>query len=184
MASAENQITQSFKNQFLISLPNLKGDYFEKSISLMIEHNEEGAFGLIINRPLEKDISELFSGVKHNCPVLLGGPVETERVFFLHPKGDEFDETLNLSDEIALTTSPDIIDAMYANEAPEKMLAILGYAGWGAEQLEHELADDIWLLAPSKGSIVFNTPYDQRANEAASLLGVDLNLMPNKAGHD
>lgn len=152
----------------------------------MIDHNEQGAFGLIINRPLAQNIDELFSEITndYNCPVLLGGPVEQERVFFLHPSGTYFESTLDISNEIALTTSTDIIDAMQQGSAPKGMLAIVGYAGWGATQLEKELADDAWLLTPTLGRIAFNTPYEDRPSEAASLLGIDLNLMPTQAGGD
>ncbi|MBL4679436.1 MAG: YqgE/AlgH family protein [Pseudomonadales bacterium] len=177
---------QSFKNHFLVSLPALKGNYFEDTVSLIIDHNEQGTFGLIINKPLNQDIDELFSEITSgfNCPVLLGGPVEQERVFFLHPTGTYFNSTLEISHEIALTTSTDIIDAMQEGSAPAGMLAIVGYAGWGATQLEQELVDDAWLLAPTSGRIAFNTPYEDRPKDAASLLGIDLNLMPTQAGGD
>jgi len=177
---------QSFKNQFLISLPALKGDYFGGTVSLIVDHNEEGAFGLIINRPLDQDIDELFIEITNgfNCPVLLGGPVEQDRVFFLHPTGTYFESTIEISDEIALTTSTDIIDAMQDGNAPKGILAIVGYAGWGAEQLEQELVNNAWLLTPTSGRIAFNTPYEDRPKEAAGLLGIDLNLIPSLAGGD
>ncbi len=177
---------QSFRNQFLLALPGLRGDYFEHSVSLLIEHNAEGAFGLIINRPLKTKLAELFPDVegRFTCPVMEGGPVEQNRVFFLHETGIEYDSTLQISDDIALTTSVDFIEAMKAGEAPARTLALLGYAGWGEHQLESELAENVWLLSPANATVLFEVPFEDRAHAAASALGVDLNLIPPSAGHD
>ncbi|MFT5209371.1 MAG: putative transcriptional regulator [Flavobacterium sp.] len=179
-------MSQSFKNQFLIALQALKGDYFEASISLILDHNEDGTFGLILNRPLENKIEELFTNLTYpvDCPVFNGGPVDQSRVFFLHPSGSNFDGTIDIGSGIALTTSPDIITAMEDGTAPKNLIAFLGYSGWGAAQLEYELADNAWLVTPSINEIVFSTPFDQKASKAALSLGIDLNLMPTKAGHD
>lgn len=178
--------TQSFKNQFLISLPSLKGDYFQNTVSLLLDHNEQGAFGLIVNQPLDNDISDIFPELKgcFQCPLMEGGPVEQDRIFFLHPTGQLYESTLEVSDEVSLTTSLDFVESMRTGNAPEKTIACLGYSGWGAEQLERELAENVWLLAPASGHIVFEVPYSQRATEAAKLLGVDLNLISPEVGHD
>ncbi len=177
---------QTFRNQFLVALPALKGDYFEDSLSLLVEHNDEGAFGLIVNRPLKTPLDELFPDVsgRFTCPVMEGGPVEQNRVFFLHEPGMEFESTLQISDDVALTTSADFIDAMKAGTAPQKTLAILGYAGWGSQQLENELAENVWLLSPASGRVLFDIPFEDRTHAAAAALGVDLNLIPPSAGHD
>jgi len=177
---------QSFRNQFLISLPSLRGDYFHNTISLLIDHNDQGAFGLVINQPLDNQIDEIFPQVEghFDCPVLLGGPVQQESIFFLHPPGPEFDSTIAISDEISLTTSPDFIESMAQGNAPGKTIALLGYAGWGSEQLERELAENVWLLSPTSGRIVFDEPYANRPSEAAKILGIDLNLISPEAGHD
>jgi putative transcriptional regulator len=177
---------QSFRNNLLISMPAMAGDYFQSTVSLLIEHNDQGAFGLVINQPLDNEISDVFPELegRYMCPVLEGGPVEQNRVFFLHPTGTEFAATMRINDDIALTTSPDFIESMRAGTAPEKTLACLGYAGWDADQLEQELAGDVWLLCPASASIVFEVPYTDRATEAAKLLGVDLNLIGPSAGHD
>ncbi|MDZ7686700.1 MAG: YqgE/AlgH family protein [Gammaproteobacteria bacterium] len=177
---------QSFRNQFLIALPALKGDYFEDSVSLLIEHNEDGAFGLMINRVLKTPIEELFPDVsgRFTCPVLEGGPVEQNRVFFLHETGPVFESTLAISDDVSLTTSVDFIESMKKGRAPEKTLAILGYSGWSGQQLEDELSENVWLLSPANGTILYNVPFEDRAHAAASTLGVDLNLISPSAGHD
>jgi len=178
-------VEQSFKNQFLVSLPGLRGDYFQNSISLLIDHNAEGAFGLVINHPLENKISDILPELGlFDFPVFLGGPVQQDRIFFLHPKGEQFEATLEISDEISLTTSADFVEAMKQGSAPPKTIALLGYAGWGAEQLEQELIENVWLLTPASGRIVFDEPYEKRASEAARLMGIDLNLISPEAGHD
>lgn len=177
---------QSFRNQFLVALASLKGDYFEDAVSLLVEHNDEGAFGLIINRPLKTGLVELFPEVegKFNCPVMEGGPVEQNRVFFLHEPVSQYESTLMVSDDIALTTSADFIDAMKAGTAPARTLAILGYAGWGAQQLEGEIAENVWLLSPVNAKVLFEIPFEDRSRAAADTLGIDLNLIPPSAGHD
>lgn len=177
---------QSFTNQLLVALPSLKGDYFENAVSLLVEHNEEGAFGLMINRPLKTPIEEIFPNVasKFTCPVMEGGPVEQNRVFFLHETGPTFESTLVVSDDVSLTTSADFIESMTAGKAPPRTLAILGYAGWGSHQLEGEIQGDVWLLSPATGTIVFDTPFEDRAHAAAASLGVDLNLINPSAGHN
>jgi len=144
---------QSFKNQFLIALKSLSGDYFEHSITLLVDHNEHGAFGLMINRPIKQDISALFPDLPENiqCPLLEGGPVEQDKLFFLHRSDRTFDSTLAVSPNISLTTSLDLVDDLHNGNMPEPMLAILGYAGWGAEQLEQELGVDLNLIATNPG---------------------------------
>ncbi|XOV86121.1 MAG: YqgE/AlgH family protein [Pseudomonadota bacterium] len=180
------EIRQSFSNQLLVALPALKGDYFEGSVSLLVDHNDDGAFGLMINRPLKTRLVELFPDLagRFDCPVMEGGPVEQNRVFFLHEAGPVFESTFVIGDEVALTTSADFIDAMKAREAPERSLALLGYAGWSAHQLEHEIAEDVWLLTPASKAIVFDVAFEERAVSAAAMLGVDLNLLSSAPGTD
>jgi len=180
---------QSFRNQFLVALPALRGEYFEDAVTLLVDHNDEGAFGLIVNRPIKTPIEELFPDLQgtFTCPVLEGGPVAQDHVFFLHEPGGEFKSTFAVSDEIALTTSADFIDAMKAGEAPARTLAVLGYAGWGSGQLEGELKEDVWLLSPASGLITFDVPFEDRQHAAAAALGInldDLNLMSPSPGHD
>lgn len=177
---------QSFKNQFLIALNSLSSDYFEHSITLLVDHNENGAFGLMINRPLKQDITALFPDLPDNvqCPLLEGGPVEQDKLFFLHRSDQTFDSTFAVSPDISLTTSGDLVDKLHRGDMPMPMLAILGYAGWGAEQLEQELGENTWLLAPASADIVFDVEIGKRATRAAAQLGVDLNLIATNPGHD
>ena len=177
--------TQSFKNQFLIALPGLAGDYFQHSISLLIDHNESGAFGLMVNRPLKQGLRGIFPGLpkKVQCPLLEGGPVERDKLFFLHQNSLAFDSTFAVSSDIALTTSEDLVEKLHQGDMPAPLLAILGYSGWGANQLEQELGENTWLLAPVDPDIIFNAEPENRAALAAKQLGVDLNLIATRAGH-
>ncbi len=177
---------QSFKNQFLVALPGLAGDYFNHTVSLMIEHNADGAFGLVINQPSEYVIRDVFQDLPDdvNCPLLVGGPVEQDKIFFLHPPEQQFEGTLSISPEISLTTSPDFVDALRAGSAPDDTLACLGYAGWAAAQLEQEIARNVWLLTPTNPDVVFKEKYENRPQAAAKLLGIDLHLLAPRAGHD
>ncbi len=180
--------SSELSNHFLIALDGvgLEQDYFSKTISLLVDHSPNGAFGLVINRPLTVTLAELLPGFQDQilCPVFEGGPVEPERLFFLHSPEQAYTGTLNVSAEISLSASEDLIEDLRSGKRPEHIIALLGYAGWGAAQLEGELGESIWLLTPTLADIVFTTPIEERRNKAAALLGVDLNLMNRAAGHD
>lgn len=180
--SSEN----NFSNHFLIGLPGLQGDYFHNTLSILIEHSEEGSFALIINRPLKIKPCELFPEFDLSdidIPVLEGGPVQRDKAFFLHERDYTYASTLDVGNGIQLTTSPDLLEDLAAGSGPDRLLIILGYAGWGAEQLEHELSENVWLLTPVDENIVFNTPFDQRVTAAAKNMGVDIGLMSPTPGH-
>lgn len=180
----------NFSNQFLIGLPGLSGDYFQNTISLLVEHSDQGAFGLVINRPVDISVYELFpehdlAGI--TCPVLEGGPVQRDKAFFLHNgDGDNsrtYASTYHVGKGIHLTTSVDLLEDLASGGGPGRVLTLLGYAGWGAGQLELELSENIWLLTESNSEILFETPFDQKANTAAGMLGIDINLMAPSPGH-
>lgn len=179
-------MSDRFKNQFLIALPALNNDYFQRSITLLVDHNDDGAFGLMINRPLNQNLDALFPDLPENiqCPLLEGGPVERDKLFFLHRGDRTFKSTFSVSPDISLTTSRDLVDQLHDGNIPEPIIAILGYAGWSAGQLEQELGENTWLLAPASADIIFEVESEQRAEIAAKQLGVDLNLMGPSAGHD
>jgi putative transcriptional regulator len=178
--------SDTFSNQFLVALTSLSGDYFQKTLTLIIDHSEKGAFGLVINRPLEHTIFDVFPDLPEqiDCPLLEGGPVEQDKMFFLHGGDETFESTLSVAPGLSITTSRDLVDALHKGQQPSPIVALLGYAGWGPDQLERELGENTWLLTPSNEQILFNTPIEERAAEAAKLLGVDLNLIATRAGHD
>lgn len=183
--------TANLTNHFLIAMPQLADPNFFQTVTYICQHNDEGALGIVINRPLEVQLGELFSHMEiessdaavKELPVYMGGPVQQERGFVLHQPNQLWDATLQVTDQIAVTTSRDILAAMAEGTGPERCLVALGYAGWGAGQLEQEMAQNAWLSGPADHKIIFRSPATERWQQAAGLLGVDLSLLSSDAGH-
>ncbi|KAB7624465.1 YqgE/AlgH family protein [Alkalilimnicola sp. S0819] len=184
--------TEDFLNgHFLIAMPSLDDPNFSRTVTYVCEHTEEGALGIVINRPTEVSLGELLEHMSLPCEapelaqtvVYMGGPVQRDRGFVLHAPSRQWESSLQISDEVAITTSRDILEAVAAQEGPERFLIALGYAGWGAGQLEQELAENSWLSGPADSAILFERAPSERWQAAASLLGVDLNLLAPGAGH-
>lgn len=183
--------TSSLKNQLLIAMPGLDDPNFARTVTYICEHSEDGAMGIVINRPSELTLADVLGHMgivasdpaTEKQPIYLGGPVEEERGFVLHPPSKDWSSTLPITDDISITTSRDILENMAQGEGPAKALVALGYAGWSAGQLEDELQDNAWLSGPADQTILFELPAGQRWNAAARLLGVDLNLLSTDAGH-
>ena len=181
----------SLTNQFLIAMPALEDPNFHGTVTFICEHNDQGAMGIIINRPLDLTLGEVLSHMnidpKENAialrPVYMGGPVQTDRGFVLHNPAGQWDSMLRINDELAITTSKDILEKIAAGDGPPQTLVALGYAGWGAGQLEQELADNAWLCGPADNRIIFDTPWEQRWEAAAALMGVDINQISDQIGH-
>lgn len=180
----------SLKGQFLIAMPGLNDSMFSHTVTFICDHSEQGAMGLVINQPLGIDMAEVFAqlecepaGNGADSPVYCGGPVQPERGFILHAPGTEWESSLQVSNEVTLTASKDIIEAIAENRGPDKYLTALGYAGWSEGQLEQEISENSWLTVPADSAIIFDTPADQRWAAASKPLGIDLNLIPTTAGH-
>jgi putative transcriptional regulator len=181
----------SLRDHFLLAMPSLTDAIFAHSITYLCEHNEQGAMGIVINHPLDLSVEEVLehlnlsaSGRFSEIPVMAGGPVHMDRGFVLHRHtAREWEATLQIADDISLTTSRDILKAIADGEGPDDCLIALGYAGWTGGQLEAEISDNSWLTLPADSSIIFDTPYHLRVNAAAAQLGVDLNLISAEAGH-
>ncbi len=181
----------SLKNQLLIAMPTLQDPNFSRTVTYICEHGEHGAMGIVLNRPTELRLLDVLQhmdidgglGAAADQTVYLGGPVEEERGFVLHTHTAPWDSTLAIDDHISITTSRDILEAMAKGGGPDQTLVALGYAGWGAGQLEQELQQNAWLSGPADKSILFDLPSDQRWEAAARLLGVDVNLLSSEAGH-
>ena len=181
----------ALKNHFLIAMPNLLDPNFSRSVTLICEHDRNGAIGLVINRPTTITLSELFQQLKIECSaskvadthVLSGGPVSPENGFVLHRPLGEWENTLNVSNEMGLTTSIDILGAMASGTGPSESIISLGYAGWAAGQLEKELASNAWLTHPADGDMLFQTPHEELWDAAARAIGVDMSLLSHEAGH-
>jgi putative transcriptional regulator len=178
-------------NQLLIAMPAMGDPNFAQTVTLVCDHSERGALGLILNKPLTMRMSEIFEQLEIELPsghlgesqVLRGGPMQTDRGFVVHPAGGEWDSTLKVSDTIHVTTSRDILAAMARGEGPARAVIALGYAGWDGGQLEDEIRANAWLSAPVDSSIIFDTPFESRWQAAGRLLGVDLALISPVSGN-
>ena len=179
------------KHHFLIAMPHMADPNFAQTVTYLVEHNEQGAMGLVINRPNGLNLADVLEQLRpdepppalcQSLPIFAGGPVQTDRGFVLHPSGHSFQATLELG-ELALSTSQDALFAIADGNGPSKHLITLGYAGWEAGQLETELADNAWLTCPADSAILFDTPFDQRLSAAAARLGINLSLLTAQAGH-
>ena len=184
-------ITNSLSNHFLIAMPALDDPNFHHTTTFICEHDEDGALGVVINRPLNMRLAEILKYMDIDpgseeisaTPVYMGGPVQSDRGFVLHEPSGDWEATLKVTDTIGITSSRDILQAIAAGEGPERAIVTLGYAGWGAGQLEREIQDNAWLSGPTDQAILFELPADQRWEAAARLLGVDVNLLSSEAGH-
>lgn len=176
---------------FLIAMPSLNDSFFNQAVTYICEHDEAGSFGLIINQQSEIHLKQVIKEMKiesgsnydEEQSIFIGGPVDQGRGFILHRPTGNWSSSLIVNDHVALTTSKDILQAIANNEGPEDCIVALGYAGWAAGQLEQEMADNTWLSCPADEQIIFNTPVEERWKAAAKLIGVDLSLMSNDAGH-
>jgi putative transcriptional regulator len=181
---------------FLIAMPGMTDPFFSKSVTFICSHNQDGAMGVIVNRPtdvtyetlFEKINVELLNSLVADNPVLYGGPVQPERGFVLHQPAGEWDSTMTISENTALTTSKDILESVAIGAGPEKMLLTLGYAGWVPGQLEQEIAQNSWLSVQAKDvttlhKILYEIQYDDKLNATLALLGVNPAMLSDVAGH-
>ena len=190
-------------NQFLIAMPNMADDNFLGAVVYLCEHTADGALGLVINKPIDITLQNLFDkvelplapGTLGQQPVYFGGPVQTERGFVLHeamPDADRpavnahpgpYNSTLKIPGGLQMTTSKDVLEALAQGGGPKRLLVTLGYSGWGAGQLEDELGRNGWLTVAAVPEIIFDTPVAQRYRRAIALLGFDPRMLSGEAGH-
>jgi len=180
----------SLTNQLLIAMPDLHDPYFYQSVTLICEHNEHGAMGIVINQPTEIQFKELLSQLEieyspqHAQPsIFLGGPVHEQAGFILHSPEGEWESSIRINEDLCLTSSKDILTAMGVGKGPAKTSLLLGYAGWGAGQLEAEIMSNSWLTAPVTSEILFDIPADKRWSAAAQSIGVDVSKLSSQTGH-
>ena len=178
-------------DNFLIAMPTLEDPYFSHALVYICEHNEHGALGIIVNRPIDMNLAGLFDKIDikleadslANLPVYFGGPVQLDRGFVLHRPIGQWQSTLAINSEIGLTSSRDVLASVGSAGLPAEILVTLGYAGWDAGQLEDELARNSWLTVDAVPEIIFDTPVEQRYEKAVSLLGFDPAMLSQEAGH-
>ena len=180
----------NFKNHFLMAMPELSGDYFGNTLTYICEHNDEGAMGIVVNRPTDVSILELLAKLNMQPErrwveqlVLDGGPVAQDRGFVLYHGGQEFGTSVDVAENVRLSTAMETLTAIATGEGPENFLIALGYAGWGEGQLESEISRNSWLTVEATPEILFDTPAEEKLQAAAQLLGIDFNLIATQPGH-
>ena len=180
-------------NHFLIAMPNMADPRFAKSLTFVCEHNEQGALGLVVNRPTDMTLEALFEQIEipvenqavKGIPVYFGGPVQVDRGFVLHRPIGGWQSTLSINGQVGLTTSKDILQALSQGEGPglDNVLVSLGYAGWAPGQLEQELGQNAWLTVEAQPSVIFELPSAERFIAAMELLGFDPARLSEETGH-
>ena len=181
----------NLSNHFLIAMPSMHDPIFGGSVVYLCEHNERGALGVVINKPMDITIDHLLERLNMKLeipapirkPVMFGGPVQEDRGFVLHSPDAEFTSMLKISDQVAFTTSRDVLEAIASGTGPERMLVSIGYAGWSAGQLEDEISHNGWLTVAADPAIMFDLPIHERDNAAVRLLGFDPSRLASEVGH-
>ena len=185
------EAAQSLADHFLIAMPSLADPHFVRGVTLICQHDESGAMGLVLNHRSEYNLDEVLRqmDIATDSPelgrqaVLIGGPVQPDRGFVLHDDPRDFGATLRFGDGLAVSTSREILQEMARGEGPARTLITLGYAGWTAGQLEAELTQNAWLTVPCDKAICFDTPLEERWEAAARRIGVDLTRLSDQVGH-
>ena len=183
----ENSLT----SQLLVAMPSMEDPNFAHSVTLVCEHGEKGALGIVLNKPLQMKFGEVLSQMNltptdptlADQPVLRGGPLYADRGFVVHRPGGSWDSSHRISDQVQVTTSKDVLTAIAKGEGPQDAFIALGYAGWGAGQLEQEIKDNAWLTLPFDTAVAFQLPIEDRWLAAWSRLGIDVARVSQFAGH-
>jgi putative transcriptional regulator len=183
--------TIDLTHHFLIAMPSMVDPNFASTLTYVCEHNEQGAVGIVVNRPIDLTLGQLLaqvdlavtSGPRHAEPIYFGGPVQLDRGFVLHRPVGQWQASLPVREDIALTTSRDILQAVAEGGGPTEMLVSLGYAGWAPGQLEDEIRQNAWLTVGAEPSLIFRMAPEERLAAAMALLGVDPRFLSDEAGH-
>jgi putative transcriptional regulator len=189
----DNIHTRYLENQFLIAMPQMLDSYFTNTVTYLWKHNEEGALGIVINKPLKACVADIFAELDIICstenslfrerPVLAGGPVERDKGFIIHDAGQQWESSIEVTSEITICTSRTILQDIANGSGPENYVVALGCAGWEAGQLEREITENTWLTIPANAELIFSDNYNGKAKAAAGLLGIDLQQISPEAGH-
>lgn len=185
----------NLQHHFLIAMPGLQDPLFRRSVVYICEQNEDGAMGIVINKPLEglqiDGILEKLKitpeprdpAIRLDKPVFIGGPLADDRGFILHSPPGDFAASILVSSDSVITTSKDVLETLGTSRQPEHVLVAFGYSSWEKNQLEQEILDNAWLTAPANAKVLFHTPVAERWREAARLIGIDIYNLPTLAGH-
>ncbi|PWF42696.1 YqgE/AlgH family protein [Massilia glaciei] len=181
-------------NHFLIAMPAMKDQVFVGSVVYVCEHNDKGVLGVVINKPTDMTMEILFERIDLkladglrmpivNEPIMFGGPVQDDRGFVLHTPGAHYSSSLTVTDEVAFTTSIDVLEAVAAGDGPQRLLVSIGYSGWRPGQLEDEIGANDWLTVGADAHVLFDLPIEERYTAAIKLLGIDPMMLASEAGH-
>ncbi|WP_379681623.1 YqgE/AlgH family protein [Massilia consociata] len=181
-------------NHFLIAMPSIQDPIFGGTVVYVCEHNEKGVLGVVINKPTDMTMEVLFDridlklaeGLRASVvdePIMFGGPVQDDRGFVLHSPGGRFSSSLTVTDDVAFTTSIDVLEAVASGSGPARMLVSIGYAGWSPGQLEEEISRNGWLTVGADPRVLFDLPIEERYTAAIKLLGIDPLMLATEAGH-
>ncbi|MCU6434706.1 YqgE/AlgH family protein [Undibacterium sp. Jales W-56] len=194
-SDTSSDTTLNLTNHFLIAMPAMHDPIFGGTVIYLCEHNQRGAMGLVINRPTDMTLAGLFDRIDlqleiipdshpmRQQPVMFGGPVQDDRGFVLHAPAGKFSSSLKVTDQIAFTTSRDVLEAVALGDGPAQVLVSIGYAGWSAGQLEQEIGANGWLTVAADARIMFDLPIEDRFTAAIKLLGIDPTMLAADAGH-
>ena len=188
---SQDVVTGYLQQQMLIAMPAMDDPNFSRSVTLLCQHNEEGAIGITINRRSSFTLGELFQQLDISCEnsdlsslnVLEGGPVNPDRGFVLHSPVEGYDSSVKINDDIMVTTSRDVLAAIASGDGPQQFLVALGYAGWSDGQLESEMRQNAWLSVPADKAILFESALKARWKHAVAKLGIDINSLHGVGGH-
>ena len=181
----------SLTHHFLIAMPSMADPHFAHTLIYLCEHNTKGALGIVINKPIDMTLSSLFEQInvplgdsgRRDSRVHYGGPVQIDRGFVLHRPIGSWHSTLAINEELGLTTSKDVLEAVGRGDGPDQVLVTLGCAGWTAGQLEQELGQNAWLTVKAEPSVIFDLPAADRLPAAMRLLGIDFSMLSEDVGH-
>jgi len=190
-SKSQTTVNGYLQQQMLIAMPAMSDPNFSKSVTLMCQHNEEGAIGITINRLSDFTLGEILQQLDISCEheeissmrVLEGGPVSPDHGFVLHPPEEGFESSMRINDDIMVTTSRDILAAIASGNGPQQFLVALGYAGWGNGQLESEMRANAWLSTAADKAILFDSPLQSRWEQAVANLGVNIDHLHGVGGH-
>ena len=180
------------ENHFLVSMPQLDDSNFKQSVILICKHNSEGAMGVVINKLTEQIAGDIFAQLHIEVsnydqvlsPVFDGGPVHPELGLIIHDGiAQDWESSINIGEQLKLTSSKDILDAMANGKSPENAMICLGYAGWSPGQLENEIQDNAWFTVPVDHAILFSSEVDNKWQMSAQILGIDTAQFSHQVGH-
>ena len=190
---SDNSSNNYLENQFLIAMPQLAGSYFANSLTYLWKHNEDGALGIVINKPLQASVADIFDELDIVCDIdknlvrqkklLAGGPVEQDKGFIIHDSDNRWESSITITSQITICTSKTILNDIAGGAGPKNYLVALGCAGWDSGQLEEEISANTWITVPANAELIFSNNYSSKIDEAAALLGIDLLQISPETGH-